>query len=149
MNFLFEFSFSHCITICAFLVPANLLLTLWTLLLVGRPHSAIYRYLTTLAASLVALILLLHDFTWFLVGVVMAPTYILLILGGACLSFNVWAIAHPHSMKQVLKGLLTYSHFQIHKLHPSPYSLSPCIGMQVFAHKKYKYAGLHSNQKKF
>lgn len=107
MNFLFEFSFNHCIAICAFLVPANLLLTLWTIVLVGQVRSPTQIYLATLAASLAALILLLHDFTWFSIGVVMAPTYILLILGGVCLSLNLWAIAYPNRVKQLLHGLAT------------------------------------------
>jgi hypothetical protein len=55
---------------------------------------------------LAALILLLHDFTWFAIGVVMAPTYILLVLGGVCLSLNLWAIAYPPSMKQLLNKLI-------------------------------------------
>lgn len=107
MNFLFQFSFDHCIAICAFLVPANLLLTLWAIVLVGQLRSPAQMYLATLAASLVALILLLHDFTWFAIGVVMAPTYILLVLGCVCLSLNLWAIAYPNSVKQLLNGLLT------------------------------------------
>lgn len=107
MDFLFEFSFNHCIAICAFLVPANLLLTLWTILLVGQQHSPAQVYLAMLAASFVALALLLHNFTWFAIGVVMAPTYILLVLVCVCLSLNLWAIAHPSSMKQLLKELLT------------------------------------------
>jgi protein-S-isoprenylcysteine O-methyltransferase Ste14 len=96
MNFLFEFSFAHCIAICAFLVPANLLLTLWTILLARQGHSPIQTHLVMLAASLAAFILLLHDFTWFAIGVVMAPTYILLVLGCVCLSLNLWAIAYSN-----------------------------------------------------
>lgn len=37
----------------------------------------------------------------------MGPTYILLVLACVCLSLNLWAIADPNSMRQVLKGLLT------------------------------------------
>jgi hypothetical protein len=107
MHFLFEFSFSHCITICAVLVPTNLLLTLWTIVLVGQLRSSAYIYLVALAASLAALLLLLHDFTWFAVGVVMTPTYILLILGCVCLSLNLWAITYPNRVKQLLHGLPT------------------------------------------
>jgi hypothetical protein len=107
MDFLFELSFNHCIAICEFLVPANLLLTLWTILLVGQQHSPVQVYLAMLAASFVALVLLLHNFTWFAIGVVMAPTYILLVLVCVCFSLNLWAIAHPSSMKQLLKELLT------------------------------------------
>ena len=41
---LFEFSRSHCVEICAFLVPANLLATLRTLFLTGfrRPASQVW-----------------------------------------------------------------------------------------------------------
>lgn len=107
MNLIFEFSFDYCIAICAFLVPANLLLTLWTIVLVGQLRPPAQIYLATLAASLVALLLLLHDFTWFAVGVVMAPTYILLVLGCVCLSLNLWAIAYPNRVRQLLHGLPT------------------------------------------
>lgn len=103
MNFLFEFSRSHCIAICSFLVPANLLLTLWILLLVGWQRPSPQVYVSAIFANLLALTLLLHDFTWFSIGVVMAPTYILLALACVCLSLNLWAIAHPTSMKQLLE----------------------------------------------
>jgi hypothetical protein len=101
MNFLFEFSTNYCIAICAFLVPVNLLLTLWTIVLVGQLRPPTQVYLVALAANLVALLLLLHDFTWFALGVVMAPTYILLALGCVCLSLNLWAIAHPNGVRQL------------------------------------------------
>jgi hypothetical protein len=103
MNFLFEFSRDYCIAICAFLVPANLLFTLLTLYLVVKDKSLIQTYGSAFAASLFALTLLLHDFTWFSIGVVMAPTYILLALACACLSLNLWAIAYPTPTKQLLK----------------------------------------------
>lgn len=107
MNFLFEFSRSYCTEICTFLVPANLLLTLWTILLVVwlRPLAQVYS--SVLTASLFALTLLLHDFTWFSIGVVMAPTYILLALACICLCLNVWAITHPTSMKQLQKAFIS------------------------------------------
>ena len=104
MNFLFEFSRNHCVAICAFLVPANLLLTLWTLLLVARLRPLTQVYVSVFAASLSALTLLLHDFTWFSIGVVMAPTYILLFLACVCLSLNLWAIAYPTSVRQLLQA---------------------------------------------
>lgn len=106
MNSLFDFSFNYCILICSFLVPANLLLTLCTIVLVKRLHPPIQIYSSMLAASFSALVLLLHDFTWFAIGVVMAPTYILLVLGCVCLSLNLWAIAHSNNMKQQLNKLL-------------------------------------------
>jgi len=105
INFLFEFSRHHCIAICAFLVPANLLLTLRTMLLVGRLHSQAQVQRSMITASFFALLLLLHDFTWFMIGVVMAPTYILIVLACVCLSFNLWAIVHPASVSHLLRQL--------------------------------------------
>lgn len=102
MNVLFEFSRNHCISICTFLVPANLLLTLGTVLLVIQLRPLTQAYWSAFAANFFALTLLLHDFTWFSIGVVMAPTYILLALACVCLSLNLWAIAHPASMKQLI-----------------------------------------------
>lgn len=103
MNFLFDLSRNHCIAICAFLVPANLLLTLCTILLLVRLYPSAQVYWSAIASGIFALALLLHDFTWFSIGVIMAPTYILLVLACVCLSLNLWAIAHPASMKQLLK----------------------------------------------
>lgn len=105
INLLFELSRSYCITICALLVPASLLLTLRTVLLVGQHRSPAQVRRTIVMASLPALILLLHNFTWFIIGVVMAPTYILLVLSCVCLSLNLWAIVHPTSMSQRLNQL--------------------------------------------
>ncbi len=104
MNFLFEFSRNHCIAICAFLVPATLLLTLGSILLVIQLRPLTQVYLSAVAASLCALTLLLHDFTWFSIGVVMPPTYVLLALACVCLSFNLWAIAYPTSVRQLLQA---------------------------------------------
>jgi hypothetical protein len=107
IDLLFEFSRNHCVAICAFLVPANLFLTLRTLWLVGRPHSQSQVQQAMITASFFALILLLHNFTWFIIGVVMAPTYILLVLALVCLSLNLWAIAHPTSLRQLLRAKLS------------------------------------------
>jgi hypothetical protein len=106
INLLFEFSRNHCVAICTLMVPANLLLTLRTILLVGRLRPQAQVQQATIAASFFALTMLLHVFTWFIVGVVMAPTYILLTLACVCLSLNLWAIAHPTSMSLLLRALL-------------------------------------------
>jgi hypothetical protein len=45
-------------------------------------------------ASIFALVMVFHVFTWFLVGVVMVPTYVLLWLGTSCLLTNLGAIAY-------------------------------------------------------
>ncbi|WAL58394.1 hypothetical protein [Thermocoleostomius sinensis] len=90
---LFEFSRTHCVAICAVLVPANLLATLQTLLLIWFRRSPKQIYAMSLAASLYALLLILHVLTWLAIGVVMLPTYILTGLGSLCLLINLVAVA--------------------------------------------------------
>ncbi len=105
INSIFEFSRNHCLAICGFLVPANLLATLQTLILVGlnRPRYQIQRAIAI--AITCALVMILHVYTWFAVGVVMAPTYILLLLGSVCLCLNMWALWHRESMMRSLQAL--------------------------------------------
>lgn len=105
LNPLFEFSRANCVAICAFLVPANLLATIQAMVFVGlnRPSSQVG--LITAFAALYALTMILHVGTWFMIGVVMLPTFILLWLGFTCLAVNVWAIAHPSSMASLLRHL--------------------------------------------
>lgn len=102
LNPLFEFSRTHCIAICAVLVPANLLATLQAMLFVwfGRPPEQVYGIAA--AASLYALVLLLHVVSWLAIGVVMLPTYILSVLGGFCLltNFSAVTIALYRSVQQ-------------------------------------------------
>ncbi len=92
-NALAEFSRAYCIPICAFLVPANLLATLLTIILTGLHSSQGQVWRAAGLASLCALVMVLHVFTWFLIGTVMAPTYVLLFLGTLCLSINLWAVS--------------------------------------------------------
>lgn len=112
---LLELSHNHCIAICAFLVPANLLATLRTIVLVGlkRPKTQIWQALGL--ASVFALLMVLHVVAWFVIGVVMVPTFVLLWLGGVCLSVNLWAMLHPQSMR----GLLLYLGRQLSHLRTS------------------------------
>lgn len=94
INTLFEFSRNHCISICAVLVPANLIATLQVLLFIvfGRPLAQVQ--LTAAIASCYALIMLLHVYTWFAIGVVMAPTFILTLLACVCLTLNMGAVLY-------------------------------------------------------
>ena len=92
LNSLSEFSRSHCIAICAALVPANLLATSQTLLWVWLRRPLIQVQITAGMAGFYALLLLLHVFTWFAIGVVMAPTFILIFLGGLCSAINLSAV---------------------------------------------------------
>ncbi|MBW4580734.1 MAG: hypothetical protein KME42_14305 [Tildeniella nuda ZEHNDER 1965/U140] len=102
---LLEFSHNHCIAICAALVPANVLSTFCAIVLVGlkRPRSQVWQ--VSGLASVFALLMVLHVLTWFIIGVVMMPTFVLLSLGGLCLSTNLWVILHPQSLRRVLASL--------------------------------------------
>lgn len=101
---LLEFSHVHCVTICAVLVPVNLLVTLQTILLTGLGHETWARR-TAALAGISAGVMVLHVLTWFVIGVVAMQTYILLALGGTCLGVNLWAVSYSHSMRKVLFSL--------------------------------------------
>jgi hypothetical protein len=93
VNYLSEFSRTHCVAICAALVPANLLATSQTMLFAGLGRPIAQVHLMAKVSSLYALLLLLHVVTWLAIGVVMAPTYILTFLGCLCLLANLGSVA--------------------------------------------------------
>jgi len=99
-NTLIEFSHNNCIGICAFLVPANILTTLLTIVLtfLNRPIGQVW--ISTGFACTFATIMILHVYTWFMIGVVMLPTYILLSLAITCLLANLAAIIWRKSSLQ-------------------------------------------------
>ena len=96
-----EFSRAHCLSICAFLVPAILVATSATMIFTAlrRPQAQVWQ--AAGIASIFAVGMILHVFTWFVVGVVRAPTYILLWLGSSCLFTNFGAILLHKRLMQV------------------------------------------------
>lgn len=116
-NSLFEFSRTNCVAICAFLVPINLLLTTRTIVFTAlqRPQSQVQQ--AAIFACIPAVVMILHVYTWFMIGVVMAPTYILLWLGSTCLVTNFWAIISPQSMLRLLKAVFTMLPFEVSIQH--------------------------------
>lgn len=104
---LLEFSRTHCIAICTVLVPANLLATLQTMILagLGRPLRQVCGM--AIVSGLYALLLFLHVLSWWAIGVVMSPTYILSALATVCLLTNLGAVALRSSQRQLLKPFLT------------------------------------------
>jgi len=88
-----EFSRTYCAAICAVLVPANLLATSQTMLMVWFRRPLAQVGLMGGVSSLYALVVVMHVMTWLMIGVVMLPTYILLCLGSSCLVTNLLAIA--------------------------------------------------------
>ncbi|ELS02866.1 hypothetical protein Xen7305DRAFT_00025840 [Xenococcus sp. PCC 7305] len=91
---IFEFSRNNCITICAFLVPANLLTTLQTMILVFLNRSILSIRLSAAIAITFALTLFLHVATWFVIGVVTPVTFILGALGTTCILINLFTIIY-------------------------------------------------------
>jgi hypothetical protein len=107
LDLLLEFSHHHCVAICALLVPANLLATVQTLVWVATTASSKRPPARGLVGSIalatgLATILSLHVLSWLWVGVVMAPTYILLSLALVCLSLNGWALIQSPSLQVLL-----------------------------------------------
>lgn len=83
-----NFSRLHCVAICATLVPCNLLATVATLGCWWQRRSATALYTSAAIASLSAILLCLHIFSWFVIGIVTPVTFILGTLALVCLSCN-------------------------------------------------------------
>ncbi|PSF37479.1 hypothetical protein C7H19_09940 [Aphanothece hegewaldii CCALA 016] len=98
-----EFSRTHCISICAFLVPANLLATSLTLGLSFVQASSRQILGVATIASVFALALFLHVLTWLNIGVIMPPTFILFGLGLTCLVVNYLALTHTQKVHETLQ----------------------------------------------
>jgi hypothetical protein len=49
-------------------------------------------------------VMVLHVWTWWMIGVVMAPTFILLGLACICVGINIWASLFPQTMASFLRG---------------------------------------------
>lgn len=117
LHSLSEFSRTHCIAICAFLVPANLLATSLTLGLTVLRRPVVQVQRAVALASCFALVMVLHILSWLVVGVIMAPTFILFWLATTCLMINIWAIAHPPSLNRLLDALLAWLKLKPAQLH--------------------------------
>ena len=98
---LFEFSRHNCIAICAFLVPANLLTTLQTMILVLLKRSILVISLAAAIAITFALTLFLHVATWFVIGVVTPVTFILGALGTTCILINLLFILYRRKLSLI------------------------------------------------
>lgn len=89
-----DLSRTHCLSLCAFLVPANLVATVLTMVFAVLHRPKLQLWQSAGVASSFALVMLWHVYTWFAVGVVMVPTYVLLWLASTCLLANIGAIAY-------------------------------------------------------
>ncbi|MDF5734081.1 MAG: hypothetical protein PUP92_40455 [Rhizonema sp. PD38] len=97
-----DFSRANCVSICAFLVPANIIATSLTIIfaVLNRPSHQVWKMAGI--ASMFALVMISHVYTWFSIGVVMSPTYILLWLAISCLLTNIGAIWFQKRYTKVL-----------------------------------------------
>ena len=102
LNGLLTLSRSYCVGICSVLVPLILLITIGTIVGVSSPPSRWSVKLSAVSASVLAGIMVFHVTSWFVIGVVRVPTYVLTGLACLCLGINSWALSHPASLLQVL-----------------------------------------------
>ena len=100
LNFepIFEFSRQNCVTICAFLVPANLFTTALTLILLFTQRSPTQIRLAITLSVIFAFTLFLHVSTWFIIGVITPVTFILFGLGATCLTISVLVNIYRHEL---------------------------------------------------
>ena len=104
---LFEFSRQHCVAICSFLVPANLIATITTLTLVFMGQSVTKMSWSKGIASIFAIALFLHVSTWFTIGVITPVTFILFGFGSTCLIMNLVAVAYHREARLISAKLLS------------------------------------------
>lgn len=90
-----EFSMTHCVALCAFLVPANLLVSLQIILFAAFERPRYQLWLMATVSGLYVSMLVLHDLSWFMIGVIETPTFGLIFVAALCLGVNAWAIARP------------------------------------------------------
>ncbi|MCC0177946.1 hypothetical protein I4641_13250 [Waterburya agarophytonicola K14] len=106
---IFEFSRQHCVAICSFLVPANLLMTIATLVLIIKNQSLVKILWSMGIASVLAIALFLHVSTWFIIGVITPVTFILFGLGTTCLTINALAFIYRQEIIQIISTKLSRS----------------------------------------
>lgn len=98
---LLKFSYTHCIAICATLVPIALLATSLTIILAGLGYPSRWLWPSAGFAWLSAIALVLHVWSWFVVGVIAIPTFVLMGLGITSISINAWLVWQPESMAEL------------------------------------------------
>lgn len=104
---LFEYSRFHCVAICSFLVPANLLTTIAILVSIVRGQSVAKIFWLRRIASVFAIALFIHVSTWFIIGVITPVTFILFALGSTCLLIDIVAVAYRQEAKILWGKLLS------------------------------------------
>lgn len=101
-----EFSRQNCVAICSFLVPANLITTIVTLILVVTEGSLNKMRWSRAIASVFAVTLFLHVSTWFVVGIITPVTFVLFGLGASCLAVNTLAVIYRLEIAEIVSTKL-------------------------------------------
>jgi hypothetical protein len=86
-----EFSRNYCVTICAVLIPLNLLTTLGAIALVAFNTPIRKVKALAIGETFFASLILFHVSTWLMIGVVQLITFILIGLSSTCLIVT-WGI---------------------------------------------------------
>jgi hypothetical protein len=92
LNTIAEYSRCHCVGICAVLIPTNLVLSSITIALTATAQPIWLIRGFALANMIPALVLILHVISWWIIGVVMLPTFILPLLSITCLTIALYAM---------------------------------------------------------
>lgn len=116
LNSLCEFSREYCVAICAFLVPANLLVTCYTLLLLWFHRPQWQLRLSCFGATIFAFTLIFHVSTWLIIGVITPVTFVLLTLASNCLLINFLAILLPNKFGKLLEIVSQITTSWLHSL---------------------------------
>ena len=98
---IWEFSRHNCVAICSFLVPANLLMTIATLVLVIQQQPLAKVKWSMGLATIFAVTLFLHVSTWFAIGVVTPVTFILFALGMTCLTIDILTLGYRQAIAKI------------------------------------------------
>lgn len=97
---LMAFSHTHCTSICALLIPALLVASTQVMLFSALGRSQTQVRLMAAVSCLYALVLVLHILTWFVIGVILPATFLLLLLAIACSTLSLWIGLHPQPLHQ-------------------------------------------------
>ena len=101
-EYLFQFSRHNCVAICSFLIPANLIVTIATVVMMVRGQSLPKMLWSSGIAGVLSIALFLHVSTWFMIGVVTPVTFILFGLGTTSLMINILAVTYRREITQLL-----------------------------------------------
>ncbi len=105
INLLSEFSRQNCVAICAFLVPANLFTTIYTLILLYLIRPLTQIRLASGVACVFAFTLFLHISTWMIIGIFTPVSIVLFGLGSTCLIINSLAIIYPRNFGSIMRWI--------------------------------------------